>query len=206
VGYLISAAKSVLTPALSRFRKAHPALKLLLHDMSPKEQIDALRAGELDVALIGQEGAMAVNDFHSTKLCSLGVCAALSDSDPLAARKTIAIKDLKNHGFIGIDENQMPGRNRWMTALCRSAGFKPHFVTITDGITHVLSQVVSESGVTLLPSYFRTFTHPGVVFVPISDPGARWDFILLWQRGKASAPTRALVKALSEAAQDFALG
>jgi DNA-binding transcriptional LysR family regulator len=196
VGYLISAATAVLTPALAQFRKAHPGLKLLLHDMSPREQIDALKAGELDVALIGQEGAVAAGEFHSAIICSLGVCAALSDSDPLAFRKTLSIRDLKEHGFIGINEDQMPGRNRWITTLCRSAGFKPRFAMITDGITRVLSQVASESAVTLLPNYFQRFNHPGIAFVPLSDAKARWEFILLWQRGKVPATTRALVDAL----------
>ena len=42
VGYLISAAQPLLTPALADLRESHPNLKLKLHDMSPKEQIDAL--------------------------------------------------------------------------------------------------------------------------------------------------------------------
>lgn len=198
VGYLISAAPSVLTPALARLRKAYPELKLKLHDMSPKEQMDALRAGELDVALTGQEGAVAARDFHSRKLCSLGVVAALSASDAWAKRESLWLKELKAREFIGIDEDQMPGRNQWMTALCRAAGFKPRFAVVTDGITHVLSQVVSESAVTLLPEYFRSFTHPGAVFVPVADAKARWDFIVLWQRGPVPPATRALIEALSE--------
>jgi DNA-binding transcriptional LysR family regulator len=197
VGYLFSAAQSMLAPALARLRKTHPDLKLRLHDMSPKEQIDGLRAGELDVALIGQEGAVAAREFYSQKLCSLGVCVAFSASDPLAGRKRVAIKDLKFRDFIGIDEDQMPGRNRWIASLCRSAGFKPRYAFVTDGITNVLSQVVFESAVTLLPEYFLDFKHPGVVFVTVSDAKAKWDFIVLWQRGKVPATTRALVEALS---------
>ncbi len=131
--------------------------------------------GELDVALIGQEGAVAAREFYSHKLCSLGVCAALAVSDPLAGRKRIAIKELK-----------------------------PRFAVITDGITPVLSQVVSESAVTLLPEYFRDFKHPGVVFVPVADAKARWDFIVLWQRGKVPATTRALVEALSNVGESIA--
>lgn len=204
VGYLFSAAQSMLAPALARLRMTHPDLKLRLHDMSPKEQIDGLRAGELDVALIGQEGAVAARDFYSHKLCSLRVCVALSASDPLAVRKSIAIKELKERDFIGIDEEQMPGRNRWITSLCRSAGFKPRYAFVTDGITHVLSQIVSESAVTLLPEYFIDFKHPGVVFVPVSDAKARWDFIVLWQRGKVPAATRALVEALSWVSESLA--
>ncbi|QIF04976.1 LysR family transcriptional regulator [Roseimicrobium sp. ORNL1] len=198
VGYLVSAAQSVLTPALARLRKSHPAVKLKLHDMSPREQIDGLRAGELDIALIGQEGAVAAEDFHHAKLRSFGVCVAVGAGDPLAQRTSISLKELKERDFIGVDEEQMPGRNRWMAGLCKAAGFKARFVVIVDGITNVLSQVVSESAVTLLPDYFLKSQHPGVTFVPITDERARWDFIVLWQRGRAPSSTRALVEALKE--------
>lgn len=196
IGYLASAAQSVLTPALARLRKTQPDLKLKLHDMSPREQIDGLTAGELDIALIGQEGVVAAKEFHSAKLRSLTVCVAVSDSDPLATKKNIALKDIKGRDFIGVDEDQVPGRNRWMTALCKTAGFKPRFALIVDGITNVLSEVVSESAVTLLPEYFLKSSHPGVTFVPINDAKATWDFIVLWQKGRASAAARALVDAL----------
>ena len=200
VGFLMSAAQSILSPAMERLRLTNPDLKLKLHDMSPKEQIEALRSGELDVALIGQEGAVAAKDFHCLKLCSFGVCAALSASDPLASRKRIGIKDLTGRDFIGVNEEQVPGRNRWITSLCRSAGFKARFLAITDGISHVLSMVASESAVTLLPDYFLKEKHLGIAFVPVDDPKARWDFIVLWQRGKVPASTRALVEALKEIA------
>lgn len=200
VGYLLSAAQSMLTPALAKLRKSLPDVKLKLHDMSPREQLDGLRAGELDLALIGQEGVTAAGEFHSTKLCSLHVCVAVADSDPIAARKSIALKELKGRDFIGVEEDQVPGRNRWATALCKSAAFKPRFAVIVDGITNVLSQVVSESAVTLLPGYFEKLQHPGVTFIPVSDEKARWDFIVLWQKGRASAATRALVEALKSVA------
>ena len=92
----------------------------------------------------------------------------------------------------------MPGRNRWMSKLCQSAGFKPRFVVIVDGITSVLSQVVSESAVTLLPGYFSKLQHPGAIFIALSDRNAIWDFIVLWQKGRASVATRALVEALKQ--------
>ncbi|MBL9128835.1 MAG: LysR family transcriptional regulator [Verrucomicrobiales bacterium] len=204
VGYLISAASSVLRPALRRLRTQHPDLRFRLFDMSPKEQIAALQAGELDVALIGQEGSVAARAFYSRKLCSLGVCAALSDDDPLAGRPRIALEELRRHRFVGVDEDQMPGRNAWIRGLCRQAGFVPRFLGSPDGITHVLGQVAAESATTLLPGYFLTFEHPGVAFVPVSDPKAVWDFIILWQRGKTPAATRLLVDALAEAARAVA--
>ncbi len=205
VGYLISAAQPLLSPTLERLRKTHPELKLKLHDMSPREQMDALKSGELDLALIGQEGAVAAQDFYSFKLASFGVCAALSAADPLASQKQISLKDLSRHDFIGVDEDQMPGRNRWITSLCRTAAFKPRFLAHPDGITHVLSMVASESAATLLPDYFTSTTHPGITFVPLSDAKARWDFIVLWQRGKTPTSITTLVNALKKTAQQFSV-
>lgn len=203
VGFLISAAQPLLSPTLERLRKTHPEMKLKLHDMSPREQMDALKSGELDLALIGQEGAVAAQDFYSFKLASFGVCAAISAADPLASQAQISLKDLSQHDFIGVDEDQMPGRNRWITALCRTAGFKPRFLAHPDGITHVLSMVASESAVTLLPDYFISTTHPGIAFVPVSDSKARWDFMVLWQRGKTPVSITTLVNALKETAVRF---
>ncbi len=196
VGFILSAAQSILSPTMERLRKTHPGLKLKLSDLSPREQIEAMKAGEIDVALTGQEGALASRDFHSLKLRTYGVCAALAATDPLAKRKRLSLRELQDRPFIGVDEDQMPGRNRWIAALCRSAGFKPRFQTAPDGISNVLSLVNSESAVTLLPDYFLKTSHPGVEFVPISDDKARWDFIILWQRGKTSPAAQALVEAL----------
>jgi DNA-binding transcriptional LysR family regulator len=126
----------------------------------------------------------------------------LAATDPLMKRKRIALKDLKDRDFGGLDENHMPGRNRGMTGVCRLAGFKPRIVASIDGITHVLSQVASEGGVTLLPDYFLDFKHPGVAFRSMADKTARGDFNVLWQRGKIPTTTRALVAALTAAAKD----
>ena len=200
IGFLNSAGPPLLAPALSRLRAAYPQLKLTLRDLSPKEQIDALRAGQIDVALIGQEGLGAARDFYCRTLSSTAVCAAISSADPLASRRQLRLSEFKGKGFIGVDEEQVPGRNRWMRSLCRAAGFKPRILASCDGLNNVLSLVVSETAVTLLPDYFQQTTHPGITFVPISDPHARWDFIVLLQRGKIPEPARALVDALMEAA------
>lgn len=197
IGYLMTIAQSLLTPALDRLRREQPDLQLQLHDFSPREQIAALREGRLDVALTGQEGAGAARDFHSRRLGSFGVCAALARSDPLAGRRGIRLRELKGHRFVGIDEEEMPGRNRWMKALCRAAGFTVRFAVIADGITNVLSLVVSENAVTLVPAYLANFPHPGIRLVPVRDAGAAWDLIVLWQRGKVPDATRALIDALT---------
>ena len=197
VGYLISAAKPIVIPAIEALHNTNPEIKVTLIDMSPGEQIRALERGELDVALMGQESEFIANEFYTKKLCSYRVCVALSSRDTLAGRESIRLRDLASYDFIGINEAEAPGRNEWTSQIAKHAGFQIRFLAVTDGITHVLSLVDSESAVTLLPDYFLDYQHPGVRFVPLSDLEAIWDFHMIWQRGKTSRAVQVLIETLA---------
>jgi DNA-binding transcriptional LysR family regulator len=68
----------------------------------------ALRKGEIDVALIGQEGRVLVREFNTKKLTTLSVLAATLSDHRLASRKQIRLVDLRKEPFIGSPEGSMP--------------------------------------------------------------------------------------------------
>lgn len=193
IGYLGSAAADYLHPALSHLRRAAPAVKVRLLDLSPGEQIAALRKGELDLALIGSAGAFLTREFFVRRIASLPVMVALADHHPLAAQSFVRLADLKRELFVGAPEHDIPGHNRWIIQLCRRAKFRPRFIGDADSLTHGLATVVTEGAVALLPDYTRRVSVPGVVFRPLQDPAARWELNVAWQRGKVSAAVRALL-------------
>lgn len=194
VGYLMSAAPDYLNPALAALRRSHPELKLKLLDLSPGEQIAALRKGELDVALVGSAGAFLAREFYVRRLAALPVFVALPEQHPLAGESSVRVADLRGELFVGAPEDDIPGHNRWIAQLCRRAGFRPRFIGDADSLSHGFSLVVGEGAVALLPSYSTTTHAPGVVFRPLRDAAAKWDLIVAWQRGKMSEPVRALLE------------
>ena len=197
IGYLGSAAQTFLDPALSALRHSHPEVKVKLLDLSPGEQIAALRKGEIDLAVTGQEGGFASSEFYTRKLATLPVIAVMPDDHPLAKRKKIQLKELRNERFLGAPEEDLPGRDRWIVQLCRRAGFRPNFVQKADSVSEAFSMINSEGVVGLLPAYLKTFPASGVARVELFDEKATWDFLIVWQRGKASGSMRALLDALS---------
>ena len=63
IGYIMSAAGDYLNPALAALRQAQPEIKVRLVDLSPGEQIAALRRGELDVVVLGNINAAIAREF-----------------------------------------------------------------------------------------------------------------------------------------------
>jgi DNA-binding transcriptional LysR family regulator len=199
VGYLGSAAQLFLDPALASLRHSHPDVKVKLLDLSPGEQVAGLRKGELDLAITGQEGGFAASEFYTRKLATLPVVAAMTADHPLAKRKKIWLKDLKNESFLSAPEEDVPGHDRWVVQLCRRAGFRPHFVPGADSLSEGFSMINSDGSVALLPGYMKKNPASGVVCVELFDEKATWDFLVVWQRGKASVALRALLDALAAA-------
>jgi len=197
LGYLLSAAPDYLHPALTALRRQHPEVKVKMLDLSPGEQIVALRKGEIDLALIGNAGAFLAREFYVRKLAALPVLVALPENHPLAAAAAIRLGDLRAEVFVGALEADMPGHNRWVQQLCRRAGFKVRFVQDADSLSHGLSLIVAENAVLLLPDYVKKTPVPGVVLRPLRDSTAKWDLLVAWQRGRVSAPVRALLEGLS---------
>jgi len=196
IGYLLSAAADYLHPALRALRKSRPEVKVKLLDLSPGEQIRALREGRLDLALIGHAGTMLDREFFVRRVATLPVLVALAESHPLAAKAALRLADLKGELFIGAPDDHLPGHNRWITQLCRRAGFRARILQDADSLTHGLATVVTEHAVALLPEYTQHTLVPGVAFRPLLDPAARWDLVVAWQRGRVPEPVRVILEAL----------
>ncbi len=194
VGYLGSTAHRFLTKPLEHLRNEFPRLRLWLFDQTPVEQLEALRKGELDVAIIGQEGAALADDFYKRKAARLPVCVAVASGHPLAAKQTISLADLADETFVGVAESTSPGRNEWIGRLCRRAGFKPRFVAKTTAINDTFTLIGGEGAVALLPAYSDRMSSPGIVFVPIAEKWATWDLYVLRQRGRGNPASRRLVE------------
>jgi DNA-binding transcriptional LysR family regulator len=206
IGYIGSAAHTYLNPALVALRKEHPEAKVKLLDLTPCEQMAALEKGEIDIALIGQEGASLSKDFYTRKLATLGACVALPADHPLADRRELRPQDLKGEVFVGAPEAAVPGRNRWVTRICRKGGFRPKFVVEGESIGESFSLVASEGAVMILPDYFAQNPPPGTKLLPLIDEAATWDLLLIWQRGRAAAVLKSMVALLSQNARESVQG
>jgi DNA-binding transcriptional LysR family regulator len=199
IGYIASAVREYLEPALVELRRRYPKLKIKMLDQTPAEMITTLRRGEIDLVLTIYGADAFSRDFYTKKLASVPTLVALPLDHPLASQKQIPISELKNEAFVGASDLTLPGYNQKIVRLCREFGkFRPRFVAIgrPSDLAEALATAANTGAVVLNPSLISHLNIPNVVMVPIADTEATWDVFVVWQRGKTAGPLRALLDCL----------
>lgn len=196
IGYLQSLARGYVNPALAAVRRAHPKLKVELTDLCAGGQIRGLQAGEIDLGLIGHEGRLLAQEFYTRTISRVRVVVALPEDHPLVAHPALRLAELRRELFVGKDPIEAPGHDDWIVSLCRQAGFRPRFVRHALSTSEMLSLAVSEGAVALLPDFAADYIAAGITTRPVQDPGATWDLIVAWQRGRLAAPVKSFLDAL----------
>jgi DNA-binding transcriptional LysR family regulator len=199
IGYIASAAQEYLGPALAVLRRAYPKLKVKMLDQTPGEVIAALRQGEIDLALTLHGTDLLSRDFYARKLATVRSLVSLPGSHRLATEKQVSLSQLKDETFVRGSDDALPGYTQRIVQFCRKyGGFRPGLVTIGGamGLVESLAMSANEDAISIQPVFISHLKVPNVAMVPIADAGATWDLFVVWQRGKASGPLRALLDAL----------
>jgi DNA-binding transcriptional LysR family regulator len=199
IGYVASAVQEYLGPALAALRRTHPKVKVKMLDLTPGEQITALRRGEIDLALTHHGASLLSRDFYTRKLTSVPSLVVLPANHPLASKKQVSISQLKNESFVGGPDTVVPGYHQKIIQFCRQFGkFRPRFVSIglPASLAEGLALAANEDAISLQPTFISHLRIPNVVMVPISENGATWDLFVVWQRGKTAGALAALLSTL----------
>jgi DNA-binding transcriptional LysR family regulator len=179
IGYLMSTTQDFLNPALRKFKKKFPNLIVELFDLSPGEQIEALRNKEIDLAIIGQSGETIAKEFTIQKIASIPPIVAMSEENPYSQFESCRLEDLKTQRFIIPPEKDVPGYDAWIKKLCIKANFKPVFGPKPESLAQAMSFIITnEKLVYILPNYIKNIPSPGIKFLHIDNASIDWPFYI----------------------------
>lgn len=184
VGYIVPVL-ATLTPALRTIGQKLPEVDLVLREMAPGDQVKALRAGHIDLALPGNPYPELAKEFEIVELEKIPFEAVLPADHLLALRKRVALVELKDDPFIGFNESRFPGRNDMICRACQQAGFTPRLVYRAESLSALLAKVGAGVGVTLTPREVGQLPHPGAVLVPLKAPFPFVSSAAVFRKGEA---------------------
>lgn len=182
VGFVSSAAYSVLPPILQRFRAGFPAIALTLQELTTNVQIQQLQDNRLDVGFVRpplEAGISAV--LSQREILREPFVVAIAQSHPLAEREQVAIADLASEPFILFPRPRAPGLYDQVISLCQQAQFSPNVAQEAVQMQTIVSLVAAEIGVALVPESLRNLQRVGVVYRPLVEATPQAAIALVWR-------------------------
>jgi DNA-binding transcriptional LysR family regulator len=199
-----SALATLVPAAMAALVRDHPGLGVGLVEAEPPEAVEALAAGDVDVALVFEHvdavharGIEDLSRFEVTPVLDEPVHLVRPASRPTGDGRPAAADDGRP-ALAGLaDADWIAGCARCradLVARCAAAGFAPRIAFETDDYVAVQALVAAGTGISLLPELaVRAHRHPGVVTEPLPGAARR---VLALTVGAPAPPARELVARL----------
>lgn len=194
-GFASTAMLSSLPDVFRIFRKQNPGIELRLREMASTAQWDALRLGDIDVAITREAGEDPA--VHKRLIISEPFCIAIPAGHRLAAgEEPASLADLAAEDFVMFRRALGAPLHDAVMKLCATAGFSPRIVQEADELHSVFGLIRAEFGVTLAPSGLSNVGWPGVVFRRLAASPIRANLFCCWRPAVVSPVARQFVESL----------
>lgn len=169
IGVFPSAAHTIVPAALAVLGRDHPRLEPLLEEVDPADAADALRTGEIDIALIHEYDFVPEPPNPSLETEPLlsepmylaspsGSVSAEADGDPI----------LRGSDAAWIMATPGTMCHAMGLRACQAAGFTPRVRHHVDDFSAVLALVAIGQGIALVPRLAAVEPPPGIELTPLA--------------------------------------
>lgn len=187
-----------LPELIQAYRIRYPAVRISLDEQLPREQLDALEAGRIDVGFTRSLPKTKATRFLHERVYRDRVVAALPHRHALAGSREISLEQLADEDWVFLSRHSSPEVVDEFTLLCTNAGFSPRIINEAARIQTVFTMIAAGIGVSLTPSYIRRFNPPGVTFVPIHPEPPPIDLVVARPLGEPPPTVAAFLDMLRQ--------
>lgn len=199
VGFLETAASTIVPRAVRQFRAARPDVNLTLRELGVGAQIDDLQAGRLDVGIIRPPADS--DDLVFERIIDEELIAAVPSGHPLAGRDQITARTVVDQPLVLLSREVVPGLYDQVLAIRQEESGSGAIAQEATSIQAVLGLVSAELGISVMPASVRSLSREGVEFVAIRS--AHRSALLTARRRDDDSP---VVEAFLAAARAAASG
>ena len=196
VGFVSSSTFEILPAILRRFRASHPAVDLQLEELDTVDQTDALLQHRIDVAL-NRPPTFYASAIAQETLLRERMIVAVPENHPLAARRTLRLRDLREERFVLIPPRWGTGYHTRVLDACQKAGFVPRVAQTARYMHTIVGLVAAGMGVALVSESLANLTPKGCVYRPLAErsDALTIDLGVAWHANDASPALHAFLEA-----------
>ncbi|MEO3784706.1 LysR substrate-binding domain-containing protein [Actinocorallia sp. B10E7] len=183
VGMVIGCTVTPLFDALAAFHRAHPGVELSLLEDNSDRLVEEVRAGTVDLALIG--AAAAPEGLESLTIVSERLVAAVPPSHPLAERRQVTLDDLCAHPLICMPPGT--GLRTVFDRACAARSVRPRMALQASAADAIADLASRGLGVAVLSESMAAHHRDRLTPLPIDDARSPALLALVWRDTRGPA-------------------
>ncbi|WP_051222731.1 LysR family transcriptional regulator [Conexibacter woesei] len=197
LGYSTSLGYGTAPLLIEALRRRLPGVEVVPRLLATPALGAAVRAGELDLALVRAAGLVEGVDAVVLRRERLGVL--VRSGDPVADDDVVELSSLADRAISLHDRDANPGHYDLVVGACRAAGFEPRLQPVETPFDPAYGALVGGGAVSLVGESAQTGTPAGLVWRPLAEV-VRVPISLLRRAGSDSALLDRAVSALQDEA------
>ncbi len=192
VGVFGSAALDTVPRIIQSFRKQHPHVQIVLHNLDRAGQIKALNERRLTVGFnrfFGEEIGLEWETILTERLH-----LAVPSAHPFSQRPRVALAELQDQPMVLYPRMARGGFIDHLMRLFHQRNLAPRVVQEVDDVVTAVALVAAGVGLSLVVDSVCNLNLPGVSYVPLSDKDrASFDLCMIHREGDESPLLRAFL-------------
>ncbi|MER5881278.1 LysR family transcriptional regulator [Streptomyces sp. NPDC001910] len=189
VGMVTGCTIAPLFDALAAFHEAHPGVDISLLEDTSDRLLEEVRAGVVDLALVGTATA-APDGLERLTIISERLVAAVPHGHPLAERRRVTLRDLTDHPIVCMPAGT--GLRTVFDRACAAQGLQPAIALQASAADAIVDLAARGLGVAVLSDSMAAGHRDRLTARTIDDVEAPALLALVW-RGSDNASVRELL-------------
>ncbi|MEY4752802.1 MAG: hypothetical protein RJA44_477 [Pseudomonadota bacterium] len=188
---------------LARFHRERPEVKIVLHNLTKAEQLEALRERRITVGF--NRLVPPQDDLCVEQVLRESMMVGLPARHPLAARAVITIEDLDDLPLILYPNIPMRGLAEEVMGAFRQAGVRLRVEQQVEDVLTCIALVASGFGLCITTASTASLQLPGVTYRPLQSVHLRdVELSCLYRRTDASPVLAAFLAVVRDFAREHA--
>jgi DNA-binding transcriptional LysR family regulator len=167
LGFVSAVMNDELIDSFRRFRESHRGVQVMLHDLPPREQLDAIAAGRLEGGFVGLQPREMPAGIRFIPWHQESLKCFVPRGHAFEGKRSLNLKSLADESFIAVSGESAPAFAEHVRGLCRAAGFRPRIILESPRAQAVALMVAAGSGVAILPAALAGLFRDSVVAIPL---------------------------------------
>ncbi|MDT8700246.1 LysR substrate-binding domain-containing protein [Kluyvera ascorbata] len=181
-----------MTADLREFHHAYPAVELVIEEMAPQSQVDAILAGQLDIGYTPDNSKTAAPGIIAHPIGRWAFLVAFADDHPLASHTRISPEQLAGEALILYEAHDI--HERLFLLLKERMGDRLNIAQHSSSTLSVLAIAAAGLGVALIPAPLEQVHIPGLTYRPLDDIELSANLMLISRGLEPSAAVKAFIR------------